>query len=673
MNHSSCRPLLLSLFAFFIVATPLTQAQWTPPTPEELSMTSQAEVPGAAAVCLFHEEVTEDSLHMWSTYVRLKVLTDHGKEYSNVELKYAGTLGTGGYTVEDIQGRTIHADGTIIPFTGKPYEKLIEKNQGVKFMAKVFTLPDVEVGSIIEYRYKLRYDDNWYMSPTWLIQTDLFTRRAHYVWKPTDKELITNDDRGQITNHIFWTPILPAGAEVKRTQLPSTVFSHEGQNILDLEVHDVPPAPEEDYMPPIGGLTYRVLFFYSPYRTSDEFWKSESKYWGKQRDKFIGPGQAVTAAVHDLVLPTDTPDQKLRKLYAAVMKLENTSFTREHSSSEEKAQGLKEVHTTDDIWTRKRGSDDQLTELFVAMARAAGMKAYLATVTDRDRSVFLKTYLSLRQFDDYIAIVNVDGKEQYFDPGSRYCPYEHLAWKHTIAGGIRQLDGGVDLFFTPNEPYTQSRTMRVADLTIDQHGAVSGGIKITYIGAPALHWRQRSLVGDTESLEHEIRSSIERILPPGLEVNLTSIQKLDDYEEPLVVNFETKGVLGSSTGKRVLLPSDIFVSTTPAAFPNAKRTIPVYFDYSHMTQDAVRINFPPGFSIESIPVDDQTRFQQFALCTTKIASTPTSFTTHRDFALGESIFKVDEYPELRSFYSKMEDRDKQTVVLTAAKSSPAGN
>jgi hypothetical protein len=161
-----------------------------------------------------------------------------------------------------------------------------------------------------------------------------------------------------------------------------------------------------------------------------------------------------------------------------------------------------------------------------------------------------------------------------------------------------------------------------------------------------------------------------------MEVKLTSIQKLEDYEQPLVVNFETKGVLGSSTGKRVLLPSDIFVSTTPAAFPNAKRTIPVYFNYPHMTQDAVRISFPPGLSIESIPVDDQAHFQQFAVCTTKIASTSTSFTTHRDFALGEAIFKVDEYPELRSFYSKMEDRDKQTVVLTTApstKSSPAGN
>ncbi len=56
-------------------------------------------------------------------------------------------------------------------------------------MAKVFTLPDVEVGSIIEYRYKLRLGDHWFRAPTWYIQSELYTRKSHYLWKPTDEQL----------------------------------------------------------------------------------------------------------------------------------------------------------------------------------------------------------------------------------------------------------------------------------------------------------------------------------------------------------------------------------------------------------------------------------------------------------------------------------------------------
>ena len=107
-------------------------------------MTSQAEVPGAPAVYLYRESINDDQMHELSVYERIKVLTDRGKEHATVELTQFERDDLG-YTVGDIQGRTIHPDGTIIPFTGKPFEKLIEKSRDSKLMAKVFTMPDVEV------------------------------------------------------------------------------------------------------------------------------------------------------------------------------------------------------------------------------------------------------------------------------------------------------------------------------------------------------------------------------------------------------------------------------------------------------------------------------------------------------------------------------------------------
>ena len=56
-----------------------------------------------------------------------------------------------------------------------------------------------------------------------------------------------------------------------------------------MNAKDVPPAPDEELMPPISSLTYRVLFYYTPYRTEEEFWKNEGKHWSKVQDKFIGP------------------------------------------------------------------------------------------------------------------------------------------------------------------------------------------------------------------------------------------------------------------------------------------------------------------------------------------------------------------------------------------------
>ena len=646
--------------------------KWIEPSAEELKMTSQSQVPGAAAVYLYREEITDDKLHMFSIYIRLKVLTERGKEFGNVELGYANVRDGGGYTINDIAGRTIHSDGSVIPFTGKPFEKLVEKGQNVKYMAKVFSLPSVEVGSIIEYRYTRRFDDHYFMSPQWYIQSDLFTRKAHYSWRPTGEQLISSDDRGQLTNSIAWTPILPKGTEVKQTRLP------DGQLVFEVNAQDVPPAPDEELMPPISSLTYRVLFYYSPYRSNAEFWKDEGKHWSKLQDKFIGPGRGVNDAVRQLVAASDSPEQKLRKIYAAVMEMENTDFTHEHSAAEDKSQGLKEIHNTDDILAHKRGASDQLALLFVAMARAAGLKAYAMSVTNRDRHLFLPIYFSLSQLDDTIALVSVDGKELTFDPGSRYCPYGHLAWKHSMAGGLRQTDSGAVIAYTQSEGYSSSKVQRLAELKMDESGLVTGTVKMSYTGAPALRWRQIALRGDATALEHDLRTRVEELLPSGMEVKVASISKVSDYEQPLVASFTVKGNVGSSTGKRMLLPGDVFEVNSKPIFSHEKREIAVAFDYPYYDMDVVHIVFPTTFAVESLPASESYQYLKLSAYAFKVESSPTSVTLRREFALGDVLFPAEEYQALRGYYGKFETKDQENVVLKVAgefpnKSKPGGD
>lgn len=237
------------------------------PTQQELSMTSLPGYPGAPAVVLFREQITRDDLHVIQHYDRIKILTEEGKKYANVELGYVSTSSNGQWNgddkkLDDIAGRTIHPDGTIIPFTGKPYLKVIDKVKGASYQARVFSLPDVEVGSIIEYRYSTRYNDYSYESPSWYIQGELYLNSAHFAWYPTTHELI--DYRQRPINSISWFPILPKGATITRTQLPVASSLSAPQQIYDLTVKDVPPQVKEDHMPPIAAYSYRVLFNFTP-------------------------------------------------------------------------------------------------------------------------------------------------------------------------------------------------------------------------------------------------------------------------------------------------------------------------------------------------------------------------------------------------------------------------
>jgi hypothetical protein len=657
-------------------------SEFVKPTPEELAMTSLPGYPGTAAVVLYREEITNDDMHVVQHYDRIKILTEEGEKYANVELPFVSTTyvdedhGVDDKSLGEIVGRTIHADGTIIPFTGKPYLKVMEKEKGAKFQEKVFTLPDVEVGSIIEYRYATRIADNMFEAPDWYIQGELYLKSAHYAWYPTEKQLIS--PKQQPISTITWFPILPAGAKIERHDIPHSTYSQGPVQYFDLVVNDVPPQVKEEYMPPIASYSYRVLFNFTAERTGAEWWKDEGKDWSKQMDSFANPNSELKAATQTVVAGAGTQDEKLKKIYAAVMALDNTHYNRVHEQREDKAEGEGKVKSAADVLSHKRGSATQLTQLFVGMARAAGMKAYFMFVPDRNEELFTSEWLSLQQFDDVIAIVNVDGKEVFFDPGCRYCAYGHLAWEHTFVRGLREVDKGTDFGVTDGDDYKFNRTMRVANLDMDEKGEIAGTIKLTFMGAAAVGWRHAALSGDDESLKSGLRTHLEAMVPKSLEVKVDTIENLQDYEQPLVVTYQVKGTLGTPTGKRLIMPSDLFEAGSSATFSDEKRVQAVYFNYPQLMQDALRINFLKGFNVEAVPTAAKFDLPKEEMYTFSVTGDATGFTARRNHGQDEIIVMPKDYDGLRKFYSQFESKDQESVVLkvaatTTAAASPAGN
>jgi hypothetical protein len=47
--------------------------------------------------------------------------------------------------------------------------------------------------------------------------------------------------------------------------------------------------PDEEWMPPISSLLYKVRFYYKAASSATEFWEKAAKRWSKQVDKFAEP------------------------------------------------------------------------------------------------------------------------------------------------------------------------------------------------------------------------------------------------------------------------------------------------------------------------------------------------------------------------------------------------
>jgi hypothetical protein len=649
---------VLFVLCSVLFSLPAKAADFQPPTPAELKMTSDPAAPDAAAVYLFRQETSDDKLHIHTLYARIKILTEKGKDYADVEIPaYEGRT----FSIRDVQGRTIHSDGTVIPFTGKPVEKLLLKQGDRRIMTKVFSLPDVQVGSIIEYRYVLGYDDKLASSPQWLIQQPLYVHKAHYHFVPTQHELISNSEHGNVVNALLYSANLPPGVQIR-----------SGVDGYDLVIENVPSLQEEEFMPPMESLAYRVMFYYSGYQSSAEFWQREGRRWSKDVDRFAEPSGKLQAAVQQLVAPGDTQEQKLRKIYTAVMQLENTSFTRQHSAEENKALGLR-VKTASDIWEQKRGSEDELTRLFIAMVRASGMKAYDMIVTNRNRGILIPSYMEWDQLDDEIAIVPVNGQDMYFDPGQRYCEYGKLHWKHTSTMGVRQVEGGGTMTAgSIDTNYKDTQIIRIAQLTLDNSGKLQGTIRITYSGNEALRWRQSALRTDDEEIKRNFENELQRGMPAGVVVKTNHFIGLSDPDHVLMAIVDVSGSIGTATGKRVFLPGTFFEAGSKPLFVHASRENPVDLRFPYTAQDSFTLTLPQGFAVESVPKDAEFPLPQFADYVAKYKSSATTYSYGRLMIMANVLYRKDEYSQLKDFYAKTNAQDQQQAILHVAEATTKG-
>jgi hypothetical protein len=650
---AAVRRFLTLSFVVLLGCTSARADQWTKPTPDELQMTAEPEQPDAAAVILYREERADDKIHIHTTYMRVKILSEKGKEYADQEINYQSAK----FKINAVEGRTIHSDGTVIPFTGKPYQKVVEKSATEKYKATVFTLPDVQVGSIIEYRYTIEYDSNLVVSPRWYLQGPLYTRKAHFYFQPTQHDL-QDAHGGYLQARVAYASVLPPG--VKVAYAPAN-------NTYSVDVEKIPAYPTEDYMPPLHNYTYRMLFYYTIAKTTDEYWATEGKYWSKDADRFIDAGK-LAGIESQIVSPADTPAQKLEKIYGAVMTLENTSFTREHTGAEDKALGIK-TRTAADIWAQKRGNRDEITRLFVGLARAAGLKAYLGYVTNRDQNFFVPDFLEMSQLDDEIAIVELDGKEQFFDPGERYAAFGGLHWKHTATQGIRQTEKGVVVFMTPTPTYQSTQGIRTAFLTVQPDGKVTGNIRIILTGASAMRWRHLALTVDEDELKQQFTASIQREMPAGIQVETQHFLGVTDWRTNFMGILDVTGSMGTATAKRVFLPANFFAASSQPLFVVAKRQEPIDLQYPYEMQDIVTIKLPPGFDLESLPKDAEFSYPQNTFYRAKYTREANTLKSERVMAIGTVIYKAEEYPQLKDFYQKANAKDKEPAVLQLSQAS----
>lgn len=642
---------LRSVFLCLLVAVAPLRAlafdDFKPVSPEELSMKDNPKQPGAHAMILELTDSEDDMEGTSFVYKRIKIFTDEGKKYADIEIPYF----KGNFSISDIKARTIHPDGTVISFNGQVYDKVVVKSKTYKYQAKTFTMPDVQPGSVIEYRYRKGWERTLLYDTHWVLQEDLYLKKATYSIKPY---------HGDEYGFRYIGVGIPKGDEVK-----------ESQGVYKLELHDMPAFDEERYAPPERELKPHFELFYSEGSQElnpDKFWKQTGKDYNKAAEDFIGHRGGIANAVTGMVAPNDADESKLRKIYAKVQALRNLSFSREMTEQEAKRDNMKEVKNVEDVLKDGYGSHVQLNRLYAALVRAAGLDAKIVRVSERNETFFNKGLLNKNQLSAEIVLVAVDGKQYLLDPGTPMCPFNDLPWKMTGVQALQLDKDGGTFIQTPNLRADGAVTNRFANLKFED-GALKGEVTVFFARQEALTWRLAEITSDEAEFKKDLEDDMKAILPGGSTVTLTSLENQKDEDQPLGIHYKVElPFTGSIVGSRVLLPMEVFQYNNRNPFVHEQRQWPVYFSYPYQEIDQIDITMPAEYSVENVPAakKNQTDFGYYD-ATWKVSGNQVSML--RRFAMLGILMPKPIYPQMRTFYDQMASSDQESVVMRAQKTA----
>ena len=634
------------LLAIFVVPARAQKEDWLPITQQDLEMKQVPNNPGADAVQLYYADFINDEEQTEFFYIRIKVLNDKGKSHADVQLIVPpeGSL-------SNLKARTIQPDGKIVDFTGKPFEKTVIKTQGVKVIAKAFTMPEVNVGSIIEYKYKIDRS-GIIIDNSWTIQHELYTVKESFRMKPYSGMLRGYADGYQVA--------------ALYSHMPNNIKPLQKKGGYELDVDNMPAFESEGYMPPEEDLKPQMRFFYISTRnsTTEKFWQNAGQRWNDEAERFIGNRKEIAQASAQAIGNEADPEQKLRKLYARAQQVRNLTYERERTEVELKKEKIKLDQNAGDVLARGTGDREDITRFFVALARAAGFDASIVRVSDRKNKFFDKGLLSERQLETEIAVVNLAGKDVYLDPGTRFCPYGFLRWIRTSTQGIKLDKKGGIFVLAPAAPYDKATIRRVADMALDGEGNLTGTITVKFEGGDALERRLDELQTDEAGKKKDLEDEVHGWLPSGASAKLTKSEGWETSDGPLTAIFTvTVPAYASTAGKRLLVPGYLFQAKQMDAFKHVDRKFPVYFPYAFGEVDRVNISIPGGYTLENVPQQQNARLA-YAAYQNVAQFDGKQLVTQRILQVNGIFFRVEQYPEVKTFFGKVQAGDEQQAVLT---------
>ncbi len=571
------------MLVFCLLTFISTNAQdkvWRPVSPQEMQSKTSVVEPNADAEAIFWEVRVDDSdasALALKHYVRVKIFTEKGRdEFSKKDIVFLK-----GTKVKDVEARVTKPDGSAT-FLKKEdvFEREIAKANGIKVKAKSFALPSLEIGSIVEYRYK-EVIDNGAANMRLVFQREFPIQTISYYVKPFA------GDRG-----MFWQGF----------NVGDMKFEKDKNGFQRATMNNVPAFREEPSMFPEDEVRSWIYIYYSNAAVTKpaEYWKNVSKNAYDISKSSFKPNDEVKKVTAEVISGATTDDEKLRKIYDfCKTQIKNLSYI--PNVSDEEWKKVRDSKSGGDVLELKMGSAGDIDTLFGAMARAAGYDARLAFSGSRSELFFNPNIANSSLMINSSSIaVKVGNEWKFFSPAGFYSQYGMMSWVEEDEGAL--ITDPKELIFVkiPLSAAEKSVEKRTGKFKLLEDGTLEGEAQIEFTGHRGALLKTINYRDSASEREKSLKDLVKINMLGTAEVENFTIENVSDPEKPFIYKFKVRiPNYASKTGKRLFFQPNVFERSAKPRFTSSTRKYDIYINYPWSEKDDFTIDLPDGYALES--------------------------------------------------------------------------
>lgn len=645
---------------------PAQDKPWRDVSPDDLRSNVPKVEPGADAEAIFWEvSVVDDYVPragfktVLNHYLRVKIFTERGREMnSKVDLPF-GRVPSQGVDVEisGISCRTIKPDGNIVILRPEDiFEREITKSRGVRTKAKSFAVPGIEIGAIVEYRWKeIRNDEISYYIRLDLAR-DIPVRFVKYSVRPVRAPGFTLGMR----IHSFRT---------------TSDFVKESDGFYSTSMTNVPAVRDEPNMPPEYTIKPWLLIFYDSDDSKtpiDDYWKEFSKRTYKGTAAYMKPKDDIKAAAALAVGSATEPIEKIRNVFNYVRgKVKNVDDDANGITAEQKRQ-LKPNKTPSDVLKRGSGNWAEIDMLFGSMLTALGFDARVARVPLRTEPAFDRSVSNDFFLRTASIAVKLGDEWRFFAPGTTYTNFGMDYW--TVEGQEALISDPEEAIWAkvPISTSEESNQKRKGHMRLNADGSLDGTLELELTGHLASAQKEQYDDLSEPARQTKLKEFIKQSVSSSAEVTEISIENAADPDRPLrfAMKVHIPGYV-DKTGSRMFLRPNVFERGANPPFSAGTRKYEVFFDFPWSEDDDVTIELPAGYALENLDVPPTIQGSKGvgSHATSVVLSDDKKVLKYKrtfSFGNGKLEFGVDAYPRLKELFDRFADADSFAVTLKQA-------